>query len=241
MSPDLRGTLTQWDEEKGEGMIRPDSGGIRLLAREEEFRDTPPKQGTRYYYQKAIDAQGIALAKTLTPVIRSESLKKRKRKRPAKPKRHPIPMLLAVVLYFGLFQLLVNQYMFPVLWLRAQLLFSTFTFLVMALDKLLAVKQRSRVPESTLHVLELIGGWPGGLMAQQVFRHKIRKRSFRRMFLLCVFLNLGLMALLIAPSGSWANSSFDAYVPEQGARIEKALRRVQTWLRHLRSAETSDS
>ena len=39
-----------------------------------------------------------------------------------------------------------------------------------------------RTPESTLHLLELLGGWPGGLVAQQVFRHKTRKFSYQLTF-----------------------------------------------------------
>ena len=33
-----------------------------------------------------------------------------------------------------------------------------------------------------LHLLELLGGWPGGLIAQQVLRHKTRKLSYQVIF-----------------------------------------------------------
>ncbi|MCG4455315.1 DUF1294 domain-containing protein [Pseudomonas sp. MMS21-TM103] len=34
-----------------------------------------------------------------------------------------------------------------------------------------------RIPENSLHLVELLGGWPGALLAQKIFRHKTRKAS----------------------------------------------------------------
>ena len=47
-----------------------------------------------------------------------------------------------------------------------------------------------RTPESTLHFLDLFGGWPGGLLAQQLWRHKTRKLSFQLIFWPLVALHL---------------------------------------------------
>ena len=49
-------------------------------------------------------------------------------------------------------------------------------------DKRKARNGQWRTPESTLHLLELLGGWPGGLAAQLVLRHKNRKRSYQVVF-----------------------------------------------------------
>jgi uncharacterized membrane protein YsdA (DUF1294 family) len=46
-------------------------------------------------------------------------------------------------------------------------------------DKSAAQRGQRRTPESTLHVLALMGGWPGALIAQRVFHHKSRKPSFQ--------------------------------------------------------------
>lgn len=58
-------------------------------------------------------------------------------------------------------------------------------------DKSAARSGASRTPESTLHVLALMGGWPGALVAQRVFRHKSRKPSFLIAFWATVTLNCG--------------------------------------------------
>lgn len=63
-------------------------------------------------------------------------------------------------------------------------------FLVMSLvsfisyydDKKRAQEERWRVPESTLHLFEFIGGWPGAFIAQRWLRHKILKRSYQFSF-----------------------------------------------------------
>jgi len=53
-------------------------------------------------------------------------------------------------------------------------------------DKSQARKQGPRTPEKLLHATELLGGWPGALVAQQVFRHKTRKVSYQTVFWLIV-------------------------------------------------------
>lgn len=59
---------------------------------------------------------------------------------------------------------------------------SLFCFIATYRDKRKSMTGQWRTPESTLHLLELLGGWPGGLMAQQVFRHKTRKVSYQVTF-----------------------------------------------------------
>lgn len=47
-----------------------------------------------------------------------------------------------------------------------------------ALDKALAQAKRRRVPESTLHLLELFGGWPCMMLLMYAIHHKNRKRTY---------------------------------------------------------------
>ena len=77
---------------------------------------------------------------------------------------------------------------------------SFITFIVYALDKFAAKAGRWRTPERTLHILALIGGWPGALLARQKLRHKSQKQSFRSVFWLTVAVNLTGLALLIGYS-----------------------------------------
>jgi uncharacterized membrane protein YsdA (DUF1294 family) len=46
------------------------------------------------------------------------------------------------------------------------------------------------VSERTLHLVELAGGWPGGMAASALFRHKSRKPSFLAVRAATVLLHL---------------------------------------------------
>lgn len=70
---------------------------------------------------------------------------------------------------------------------------SLVTFGAYSGDKAAAQNQQWRTPEDRLHLLALVGGWPGALVAQDLLRHKTRKSSFRIVFWITVVLNcLGL-------------------------------------------------
>ncbi|MDY0910051.1 DUF1294 domain-containing protein [Microbacterium sp. CFBP9034] len=75
---------------------------------------------------------------------------------------------------------------------------SLIAFAAYGLDKSAARRDAPRTSEQTLLALGLLGGWPGALIAQQVFRHKTRKRSFRRAFWRTVVLNVLLLGTFIA-------------------------------------------
>jgi uncharacterized membrane protein YsdA (DUF1294 family) len=54
-------------------------------------------------------------------------------------------------------------------------------------DKRQAIAGGTRIPEATLHIVALLGGSPGALLGQELFRHKTRKRVFR-LVLAAIFL-----------------------------------------------------
>jgi uncharacterized membrane protein YsdA (DUF1294 family) len=76
---------------------------------------------------------------------------------------------------------------------------SLVTYIVYAIDKNAARKGAWRVPEAQLHLLALIGGWPGAMVAQQMLRHKSKKPSFRFVFWITVFLNGAGTAGILSP------------------------------------------
>ena len=51
-------------------------------------------------------------------------------------------------------------------------------FAAVAADKFAAKIGIRRLSENSLHLIELIGGWPGSCVAMALFRHKTRKGSF---------------------------------------------------------------
>lgn len=73
---------------------------------------------------------------------------------------------------------------------------SLIAFLVYAADKFAARRNERRIPERTLHLLALAGGWPGGMLAQRMLRHKSRKPVFHFVLWTSALLHLAALAWL---------------------------------------------
>ena len=77
---------------------------------------------------------------------------------------------------------------------------SLLAFLVFGVDKFLSRQaSRRRVSEFQLLLLAALGGWPGGLLAMLVFRHKTAKPSFWLKYALAFLLWAGLLYCVLAP------------------------------------------
>jgi uncharacterized membrane protein YsdA (DUF1294 family) len=61
------------------------------------------------------------------------------------------------------------------------LLLTLLTLVAYGLDKEKAERGEWRTTESLLHLMAAAGGWPGAILAQQLFRHKTRKPWFQAM------------------------------------------------------------
>lgn len=77
---------------------------------------------------------------------------------------------------------------------------SLFSFGVYGWDKYKAVKSHWRTPEKYLWGIDMSGGWPGGLIAQQFFNHKRSKGAYQIVFWLAVIFNLVILAAVL---GLW--------------------------------------
>ncbi|MBE8604261.1 DUF1294 domain-containing protein [Vibrio cyclitrophicus] len=75
------------------------------------------------------------------------------------------------------------------------------TFFVYAKDKRAAINGNWRVPEKTLHILSVAGGWLGALIAQDKLRHKTQKQPFRAIYWLTVSMNVAAFVWTLTPSG----------------------------------------
>jgi len=73
------------------------------------------------------------------------------------------------------------------------LLTNVLTLVIYGVDKMAARKAWRRVPESTLLVFGVVGGWPGAMVGQQLFRHKTQKQPFKTYFIVSVILSVSVM------------------------------------------------
>ena len=189
------GRIGQWNDDKGFGFVTPHEGGARAFVHVKAFQVSArrPVVGDLISYDTQTDAKGrlnainvrFAGQRILTPA--------------AAPRRTPKPRMSArriprlgigVTFLLAVVGLAAMGTM-PAVLAIGYALMSVASFLMYAHDKEVAGRARwRRTPESTLHLLDLLGGWPGGLIAQQVARHKTVKASFQRGFWITVVLNL---------------------------------------------------
>ena len=95
---------------------------------------------------------------------------------------------LAVTAGFLLGLYVMNKYRLA---LYVYLGMSLLAFFAYAIDKRRSRKGGWRTPEATLHWIGFLGGWPGAIPAQLLFRHKTSKRSFQIAFWVIVTVHIG--------------------------------------------------
>jgi len=109
------------------------------------------------------------------------------------PKRRPKTTFSLIALALSLIVLLAILYFVKLdifwAWLLA---WSVVTFGLYGYDKAQAKIGGGRVPEIVLHIVTLIGGWPGAWIGRFVFRHKIRKPVFLAVLIISTLLWIGL-------------------------------------------------
>lgn len=73
------------------------------------------------------------------------------------------------------------------------------TMALYGVDKMAARKAWRRVPESTLLMFGVVGGWGGAIAGQQIFRHKTQKQPFKTYFIISILLSVSSMAVVYWP------------------------------------------
>ncbi len=77
---------------------------------------------------------------------------------------------------------------------------SAAAFVLYGKDKYRAIQGAWRISEGTLHLVEILGGWPGAYLAQQTMRHKTVKFGYQAEFWLIVAAHLAFWSLwFLAP------------------------------------------
>lgn len=76
------------------------------------------------------------------------------------------------------------------------LIISGLTFILYSLDKHASLNNHQRIPEASLHIAALLGGWPGALIARPLLRHKTKKNRFIIFFWMSIIVNFFCLYLI---------------------------------------------
>jgi uncharacterized membrane protein YsdA (DUF1294 family)/cold shock CspA family protein len=193
-----QGRITSWKDGKGFGFITPNGGGRQVFVHVSAFRNRQrrPEGDELVTYELAVDEKGRELAMKVAFVGE-----------PTRGDGKRVPAWLPTFFTVGFLAFLAATVMvgkLPGAILGVYVAASIISFVAYFRDKSAAENDRWRTPESTLHLIGLIGGWPGALAAQRMFRHKSSKPSFQGMFWITVILNCCALGLLFTASGSAA-------------------------------------
>ncbi|HTL42457.1 MAG TPA: DUF1294 domain-containing protein [Pseudolysinimonas sp.] len=187
------GTVRVWNSARGYGFVRRPDGSDLFLHIKAFPRETPdPEVGDEVSYLietqpdgKLRAARAGTASHPFVPPVRPTS---------------PILGALAILAFCAIYVLVhLNWGPVPLWVLFAYLGVSIVTFGAYALDKSAARLRGRRVAETSLILLGMFGGWPGAILAQQLFRHKTRKLTFRAVFWASVLINVFVFVALNAP------------------------------------------
>ncbi|MBV2262401.1 MAG: cold shock and DUF1294 domain-containing protein [Thauera sp.] len=193
-----QGKITTWKDDKGFGFITPNGGGEPVFLHVSSLanRQRRPEGNELVSYELATDAKGRRQAKAVAFVG-----ERAVPPAPAAPGRSALPLLFAsgFLAFLGAMAWLGRL---PLAVLGLYTAASVVAFLAYGHDKSAAVRDAWRVKENTLHLFALLGGWPGALAAQRLFRHKSSKASFQTTYWITVVLNCAALAWLLSPYGA---------------------------------------
>ncbi|GGE64081.1 DUF1294 domain-containing protein [Massilia psychrophila] len=158
--PRHQGKITSWKDDQGFGFIAPNGGGPAVFVYIKSFavQEIRPAGNDIVTYDLTINQKGQPRADNVAFV----------RDRAPRQARPAVARSLAAAAGFsGLIALLVFTGALPLLVFGVYLGASVTTFIAYAVDQSASRKNQWRTKESTLHVLALIGGWPGALVANK--------------------------------------------------------------------------
>ncbi len=180
-----------------QGCVRSAPGGRLTFMHIQAFPQgsARPLRGMHLTYRVIVTAAGKRQATRVRNISSAKAKAKARtnvehRRRRGGRRRYTLLSFLAVLAFAALYLSLNALHPVPVFVAATYAAMSAVCFLCYGIDKAAAVAGRWRVPESTLLVLGFACGWPGAIVAQQLFTHKTTKRSFRSAFWISVTANV---------------------------------------------------
>ena len=197
-----QGRLVEWFDDKGYGFIQPnDAHKDRVFIHIKDFARTGPRPivGCALEYVVILDERGRYRAQQATYLKASQVIEHRsKPAQPTSAKRWSA-MQIGIVIYIVFMLIASFSKLLPPYTLLFVSLMNVVSYWLYAQDKEAAQLGNRRVPEQTLHIVDSLGGWCGGWLAQQKLRHKTQKQPFRKIYFCTIVFHILLIGWLISP------------------------------------------
>jgi uncharacterized membrane protein YsdA (DUF1294 family)/cold shock CspA family protein len=206
----MQGTLVTWKPDKGFGFIRPAGGGKDVFVHLRDFGGIArtPRVGDVIRFQRVNDGQGRYRAADVEvaglPRKAAGTQRPRRNTRESGELRAEPWRWLVAAGFAAILAILATRTALPVMVLPVYVAASLIALLLYAFDKSAAMNRRWRTTEATLLLAGLLGGWPGAVIAQGLFRHKSSKLAFLVPFWLSVVLNCAFLAWACSTAGAAA-------------------------------------
>lgn len=176
--PMQKGTLVMWNDQKGFGFIHPDGTEDDYFVHISTFKKglaRRPETGDIIHFRPAESAGKKRASFALIPALEQLPQAPRRFELNPRPRTWLMNVLIALPLVFSGYLLMLAKNPIPFF---AYWILSLLTMVLYGIDKANAATHQWRVSEILFHILELLGGWPGALIAQNDFRHKTRQSAY---------------------------------------------------------------
>lgn len=202
------GTIANFDNERKFGFIQFDNKNRQIFFHVSRFKaGRNPNIGEQVLFDIGQDKQGRPVAINIQEAqFVAQKQQERKQKQQAykayqerqEQKHGQLNLLCGVsVVYLLILAIVLLMSGLSLKLLGVYFIMGIISFFMYYQDKIKAQNNEWRIPENTLHAIDVLGGWIGATFAHKLLNHKATKADFRVVFYITVALNIiGFLALV---------------------------------------------
>jgi uncharacterized membrane protein YsdA (DUF1294 family)/cold shock CspA family protein len=174
-----KGKIHHWNTTRGMGFIRNAKTGYDIFFHIKDYRGSAsPREGETVWFDEVTSHNTRPRAIEVSTVSGNADVHSHRPRRYIGRKSNMRTLFLLFVLWcvLGAWGVWVSR--LPLWVVAAILVVNLLTAFAYAVDQQTAHAKRWRMPETALHLLSLLGGWPAAGLAQAILQYRSHKPSF---------------------------------------------------------------